>query len=62
MCEQILVVVAISNMRNIITDEKKGSIRTLIGYGLVDPKWLRGNAITVELSRESTPIHEREIC
>jgi len=36
--EQILVVVAISNMRYIMADEKKGYIRTLIGYMLVDPK------------------------
>lgn len=37
-CEQILVVVAISNMRDIMADEKKGYIRTLIDYMLVDPK------------------------
>lgn len=36
--EQILVVVAISNMRYIMADEKKGYIRTLIDYMLVDPK------------------------
>lgn len=36
--EQILVVVAISNMRDIMADEKKGYIRTLIDYMLVDPK------------------------
>ena len=47
-CEQILVVVANSNMRNIITDEKKGSIRTLFGYGLVDPKWEYENTIMAQ--------------
>lgn len=36
--EQILVVVAISNMRDIMADEKKGYIRTLFDYMLVDPK------------------------
>ena len=32
------MVVAISNMRYIMADEKKGYIRTLIDYMLVDPK------------------------
>lgn len=41
--EQILVVVATKNMRYILTDEKKGFIRTLIDYELVDPKVIYEN-------------------
>ena len=60
-CEQILVVVAISNMRDIMTDEKKGYIRTLIGYMLVDPKGTYvGRDRCAWLAR--APSSEREMC
>jgi hypothetical protein len=35
---QILVVVAINHMKSVMTDEDKGSERTLIELGLVGPK------------------------
>ncbi len=35
---QILVVVAIIQMRTLKAEVEKGSIRTAIGYGLLDPK------------------------
>jgi len=35
---QILVVVAITQMRILRTEEGKGSVITVVGYGLVDPK------------------------
>jgi len=35
---QILVVVAITQMRILRTEEGKGSVITVFGYGLVDPK------------------------
>lgn len=36
---RILVVVAIIQMRTLKTDVEKGSMRTVIGHGLVGPKW-----------------------
>jgi hypothetical protein len=35
---QILVVVAITQMRILRTEVGKGSVRTVFGYGLADPK------------------------
>ena len=35
---QILVVVANIQMRSLKTEVEKGSVRTAIGHGLVDPK------------------------
>jgi len=35
---QILVVVAITQVRYLWAEEEKGFIRTVIGYELVDPK------------------------
>ena len=38
---QILVVVATNQMRTLMTDEEKGSMRTSFGHGLVGPKgWI----------------------
>lgn len=59
-CEQILVVVAISNMRYIMADEKKGYIRTLIDYMLVDPK---GTGVGQDRPRfHIAATSEREMC
>ena len=39
---QILVVVAIIQMRTLKTEVEKGSMRTAIGHGLLDPKtWVK---------------------
>ena len=35
---QILVVVAINQVRHLTTEVEKGSVRTVIGHGLFDPK------------------------
>ena len=41
---QILVVVASIQMRTLKAEVEKGSVRTAIGHGLVDPKAL-GNSV-----------------
>ena len=41
---QILVVVAINQMRTLMAEVEKGSVRTAIGHGLFDPK-TKGSSI-----------------
>ena len=54
---QILVVVANTQMRNLRAEVEKGSMRTVLGHGLVDPK-AEGNSNECE----SSLLAERESC